>query len=156
VSETSASLEHDLEMFDASLAEMGGESASDCECCDCGLFGHPFAECIWTRDRLLGNLFGAESRLAQHGIIADIELIQFYQGVTSGGNEQRDAYGGKADYMFTFLGEQMALWKGLSLQLGRLHHKLRHSPIHNNSRRSREAANDSGWGQAVSLSGTEV
>jgi hypothetical protein len=114
ISESSASLEHDLESFDASMTEMGGESAGECECCDCGCFGHPFAECIWTRDRMLGNLFGAESRLAQHGIIADIEVTQFYQSVASGGVEQTDAYGGKADYMLTFLGEQMGLWKGFT------------------------------------------
>ena len=50
--------------------------------------------------------------LAEHGIIADLQLTQFYQGVTSGGAEQRDAYGGKMDYNITFVGEQLAGWKG--------------------------------------------
>jgi len=111
VSETS---ENELESFTAGLAEMGGESADGCECGDCGLLGRPFAECLWTRDRMLGSLFGAQSRLAQHGIVADIELTQFYQGIASGGVEQTDAYGGKVDYMLTFLGEQMGLWKGFT------------------------------------------
>ena len=36
--------------------------------------------------------------------MADLQLTQFYQGVASGGREQKDAYGGKLDYFFTVAG----------------------------------------------------
>jgi len=65
-----------------------------------------------TRDALFGNLLGAESRLAERGIIADIDLTQFYQGVSSGGADYTPKYGGKLDYNFIFMGEKLGLWKG--------------------------------------------
>ncbi len=60
------------------------------------------AECLCCREYLTGDLFGARSGLAEHGVVADLQLTQFYQGVASGGSEQNDAYGGKLDYFFTF------------------------------------------------------
>jgi porin len=59
-------------------------------------------ECLWCREYLTGDLFGARSGLAEHGVVADLQLTQFYQGVASGGAEQTDAYGGKLDYFFNF------------------------------------------------------
>ena len=59
------------------------------------------AECLCCREYLTGDLFGARSGLAEKGVVADLQLTQFYQGVASGGREQRDAYGGKLDYFFT-------------------------------------------------------
>ena len=59
-------------------------------------------ECLYCREHLTGDLFGARPGLAEHGVVADLQLTQFYQGVASGGAEQRDAYGGKLDYFFTF------------------------------------------------------
>jgi len=66
---------------------------------------------------LFGDWHGVRSGLAQHGIVADLQFTQFYQGVTSGGAVQTDAYGGKIDYQFTFLGEQLGLWKGFTTLL---------------------------------------
>jgi porin len=43
-----------------------------------------------------------------------LQLTQFYQGVADGGVSQTDAYGGKLDYQFTFLGEPLGLWKGFT------------------------------------------
>lgn len=77
--------------------------------CDCGPVCHPD---LCSRPKLFGDWHGARSGLAAHGIIPDLQLTQFYQGVTNGGVEQRDAYGGKLDYIFTFMSEQMGLWKG--------------------------------------------
>jgi porin len=87
--------------------------------CDCGLCsGNRDCCCcsgIWTRPQLFGDWLGARSCLAQHGVIADLELTQFYQGVASGGADEAERYGGKFDYMFTFLSEPMGLWKGGTL-----------------------------------------
>ena len=60
------------------------------------------AECDCCREYLTGDMFGARSGLAEHGVVADLQLTQFYQDVASGGAEQLDAYGGKLDYFFTF------------------------------------------------------
>ncbi len=65
-------------------------------------------------DQLFGDWLGMRPRLAKRGVIADLQLTQFYQGVASGGVEQTDAYGGKLDYQFTFLGEPLGLNKGFT------------------------------------------
>jgi porin len=87
------------------------------DCCDgdscCGFLGGDF----WTRPRLFGDLFGPESRLAEHGISTNVILGQYYQGVTSGGNEQLGAYGGKMDYYVTYGGEKSHMPTGLSWSL---------------------------------------
>ena len=59
-------------------------------------------ECLLCREYLTGDLFGARSGLAEHGVVADLQLTQFYQGVASGGANETAAYGGKLDYFFTF------------------------------------------------------
>jgi porin len=92
------------------LADSGEDWARDnCSCCGEHCLGG-----ICTRQRLFGNLLGAESCLAQRGIVADLELTQFYQGVSSGGADRDSVYGGKMDYMFTFLGEPLGLNKGFT------------------------------------------
>ena len=60
-------------------------------------------ECICHREYLTGDMFGLRSGLAERKVNVDLDLTQFYQGVASGGREQRDAYGGKLDYFFTIL-----------------------------------------------------
>ena len=52
-------------------------------------------ECICHREYLTGDMFGLRSGLAERKVNVDLDLTQFYQGVASGGREQRDAYGGK-------------------------------------------------------------
>ena len=59
-------------------------------------------ECLCCREYLTGDLFGARSGLAEHGVVADLQLTQFYQGVADGGADQTAKYGGKLDYFFTF------------------------------------------------------
>ena len=59
------------------------------------------AECLCCREYLTGDLFGARSGLAEHGVVADLQLTQFYQGVADGGLSQTSKYGGKLDYFFT-------------------------------------------------------
>ena len=58
-------------------------------------------ECLCCREYLTGDLFGARSGLAEHGVVADLQLTQFYQGVADGGQNQTSKYGGKLDYFFT-------------------------------------------------------
>ena len=42
---------------------------------------------LCTRKQLFGDWLGLRSGLAAHGIVADLQLTQFYQGVASGGEE---------------------------------------------------------------------
>jgi hypothetical protein len=57
---------------------------------DPGLFGQKY---------LFGNWGGARDALASHGIILDVELTQFYQGLLSGTGSKQGQYAGKVDYM---------------------------------------------------------
>lgn len=84
------------------------------ECVGATDCGYECSESLFSRQYLTGDLFGARSGLAEHGVLADIQLTQFYQGVASGGRRRTFLYGGKADYMFTFQGEQLGLNKGFS------------------------------------------
>lgn len=71
----------------------------------------------FTRQYLLGDMFGARSSLAESGVLMDLQLTQFYQEVSSGGSQRKSAYGGKADYMFTFLGGKLGLNKGFTAMM---------------------------------------
>ena len=66
------------------------------------------------RTHLLGDWGGARTRLAEHGIIFDIQATQFYQGVVDGSAGTNNwQYGVKGDYFLTVIGEKLGLWKGL-------------------------------------------
>ena len=93
------------------------------ECSSCGDLQSPCQKnhcqsrcnkCLSSRQYLFGDWHGMRPCLAKRGIIADLQLTQFYQGVADGGVSQTDAYGGKLDYQFTFLGEPLGLWKGFT------------------------------------------
>jgi porin len=65
-----------------------------------------------------GNgLFGRRRSLAERGILLDLNVTQFYQGVTSGGLEQRFRYGGHGDYLAKFDFDKLLGREGLFLQL---------------------------------------
>ncbi|MBT6153990.1 MAG: hypothetical protein HOL01_15660 [Planctomycetaceae bacterium] len=70
---------------------------------------------LWTRQTLTNGFWGAQSALAQRGIFYKASVTQFYQGVTSGGAEQTDRYGGKLDQYLIFDGGTLGLWDGLKL-----------------------------------------
>jgi porin len=70
---------------------------------------------FWTREHLMDGFWGLQPALAEHGILYDAQLTQFYQGVTNGGREQTFEYGGKLDQFFIFQGEKLGLWKGLEV-----------------------------------------
>ena len=90
------------------------ECRGSCPCHQSNAERSLFGKSFWTRDHLSGDAWGLRPSLAGHGIIYDLQLTQFYQGVTSGGAEQEFAYGGKLDYMFTFLGGKLGLHEGFT------------------------------------------
>lgn len=86
-------------------------STDECDCC---------TQSLWDRDKLAGDWFGHRDCLAANGITFNVDVTQFYQGVTSGGANEDWAYGGKADYFLTFSGQQAGLdglWEGFVFQL---------------------------------------
>ena len=72
---------------------------------------------IWGREKLSGDWYGLRSDLAEHGVNFDLRLTQFYQGVTSGGVNTNDAYGGKFDYFLNVDGSKLGLWEGLGMTM---------------------------------------
>jgi porin len=55
--------------------------------------------CIWERPKLGGSLCGTRYCLAENGVLFDADLVQVYQGVSSGGLNTTFKYGGHADYV---------------------------------------------------------
>ncbi len=99
-----------------------GASGGKCGCCNSSC-RHSCSRDLWHREQLFGDWLGIRPGLAQHGIVPDIQWTHFYQGVTSGGNNENSAYGGKFDYNFTFIGEKMGLNPGLFVEM---HAETRH------------------------------
>jgi porin len=93
------------------------ESTGECSCGECNSCCGLLAGDLLTRDRLFGNVFGMASPLTQHGIVTDFILGQYWQGVTTGGNEQTDAYGGKVDMYVNVLGPALHLNEGFALSM---------------------------------------
>ena len=82
------------------------------DCCSQGCYRHGD---IWTREHLMNGFWGLQPALAEHGIVYDAQLTQFYQGVANGGREQVFEYGGKLDQFMIFQGEKLGLWKGFEV-----------------------------------------
>ena len=72
---------------------------------------------IWTRDKLLGDVGGARTKLGEYGVDLDVRFSQYYQGVVSGGSYTDNQYGGKVDYLINIDAEKLGLWKGLGFSL---------------------------------------
>ena len=90
------------------------QDAGDSVCCDTDTVFSDCGSCGACGDWLsqpfmLGDLHGARSGLAQHGILYNASLTQFYQGVASGGTEQHFEYGGKLDQFVTLQGQPYGL-----------------------------------------------
>lgn len=94
----------------------GGIENYETGCCDglaCCCGQKPgCASDIWSRPTLFGEWLGVRPALGEHGIMAQADLTQFYQGVASGGNEQVFRYGAKMNLMLLGDTEKMGLWKG--------------------------------------------
>lgn len=71
---------------------------------------------LFDQKYLTGNWGGARDELAAHGIILDLQLTQFYQGLMSGEGSKQGEYGGKADYFMYFIGDLVGV-KGLTIAL---------------------------------------
>jgi porin len=74
-------------------------------------------EKFWAQDKILGDWFGARTNLANRGITADLRLSQYWQGVASGGVQQRGEYGGTMDYIVNVDGDKLAGLKGFSMNM---------------------------------------
>ncbi len=85
--------------------------AGSCMACDQCSACSP-CDCVWCREELTGDWWEKRTCLAENGIVIDSSLTQFYQGVTSGGAEQKFRYGAKFDLFAEFNTEKMGLWKG--------------------------------------------
>ena len=72
---------------------------------------------IWTRDKLLGDVGGARTKLGEYGVDLDVRFSQYYQGVVSGGSYTDNQYGGKVDYRINIDAEKLGFWKGLGFTL---------------------------------------
>lgn len=68
-------------------------------------------------ENLLGDWGGLRSGLAESGIAVSADLTQFYQGVASGGNEQRFRYGDKLNLYVMMDTEKLGLWEGGAFQI---------------------------------------
>jgi porin len=81
--------------------------------------GNAFAaEDIWTRDKLTGEWGELRTDLTKHGIDIDLRLSQYWQGVTSGGRDENDEYGGTMDYQFNLDGPKLfGSWDGFSVNV---------------------------------------
>ena len=92
---------------------------------------HPrefYAECIQgktcaSRERLTGDWLGNRSWLEEHGISFNLNVANFYQGVASGGLDQRFAYSGHGDYVTNFQLGKLGFNEGLFLKL-RVEHRF--------------------------------
>jgi porin len=73
--------------------------------------------CLWERPKLGGSLLGARYCLAESGISLDADLVQVYQGVTSGGLNTTFKYGGHADYVLQADLDRLAGLKGAFLKM---------------------------------------
>lgn len=77
-----------------------------------------FFEELWTREKLTGDWGGLRTKAADTGITVDAKVLQFYQGVTSGGRNTNWEYGGLVDTVISIDGSKApGLWDGLILNL---------------------------------------
>lgn len=72
----------------------------------------PWEGDIWTRSQLTGDWADERNELAENGLTFFGDITQYYQGVTAGGQAQRFAYGGRADYLIDLDTRKMGLWEG--------------------------------------------
>ncbi len=64
------------------------------------------------RPRLTGDWFGIRDEMGKKGIVLDLDLLQFPQGVISGGRDNVAEYSGLAEYTLNVDSQKMGLWPG--------------------------------------------
>ncbi len=96
-------------------------SGEPCQCAECQQKSAEEAEAATKaaaarqakiQSQLTGDWSGRRSALEDRGIGVRSSLTQFYQGVASGGTEQRFSYGAKFDLYCDLNTEKMGLWEG--------------------------------------------
>jgi porin len=71
----------------------------------------------FSKTKLTGDWGGARTDLANNGVTLDIDVLQSWQGVLSGGRDQSWKYGGSLDYWLNLDFEKMGLWEGGFLEM---------------------------------------
>lgn len=85
------------------------DCASPGTCCD----GPDF----WAQTTMTQNLFPRRACLAEQGITFDADLVQFYMGVATGGEEREFRYSGHGDYIVNFDAAKLGGPQGLFVKL---------------------------------------
>jgi porin len=67
---------------------------------------------LWHRSTLTGDWFGVRNDLAAKGITFDMNLTQVYQGIVSGGKDEKSEYGGRGNLTFNLDTHKLGLWPG--------------------------------------------
>jgi porin len=72
-------------------------------------------------DKLTRDWGGARSDMASHGVLFELDIAHYYQGLISGTNDPSDgeddfAYGGRLDSYLTLDTEKLGWWRGGSLR----------------------------------------
>src|SRR5215831_9558121 len=67
---------------------------------------------FWDRPRLTGSWFGLRDDLGKKGVVLDVDLTQFPQGVITGGHDDVAKYGGLAEYTLNVDTQKLGLWPG--------------------------------------------
>jgi porin len=67
------------------------------------------------RSYLTGDWGGLRSKLADHGVQFDVDLLQVFQDVTTGGNNQTGRYGGVYSMALKLDIHKTGLWPGAFL-----------------------------------------
>ena len=75
----------------------------------------PYTGSLPYRLRLTGDWRGNRSALAERGLTFDLFATQFFDTVTSNGQQQQFEYGGKLDYLVGIDSTKLGLWNGLNV-----------------------------------------
>ena len=67
---------------------------------------------FWDRPRLTGDWFGLRDEMGKKGIVLDLDLLQFPQGVMTGGRDTAAEYSGLAEYTLNVDSQKLGLWPG--------------------------------------------
>lgn len=83
-----------------------------CAACCAIAAGPAFAQ-----EALTGDWYGNRTWLAERGVTFELDVAQFYQGVTSGGVRRTDRYGGHGDYVANVDFGKLGVQEGLFLKV---------------------------------------
>jgi len=69
------------------------------------------------RPRLSGDWFGLRDEMGKKGVVLDLDLLQFPQGVMTGGRDTAGEYSGLAEYTLNVDSQKLGLWPGAFLNV---------------------------------------